>query len=483
MKLLVANRGEIAVRVLRAARELGIPTVAVHSDADRTALHVRLADEAVALGPAAPAQSYLHVGRLLAAADATSATAIHPGYGFLAENPAFARAVAHAGLTWVGPDAAAIAAMGDKLAARGRMAAAGVPVLPGATGSTAADFAPLGFPLVVKAVAGGGGRGMRVVRGAAELDDAVAAAGAEATAAFGDGRLYAERLVDPARHVEVQVLGDRSGRVVAVGARECSLQRRAQKLLEESPVPGLAPAVLAAMEEAAVRAAAAVGYVGAGTVEFLLAPDGGFWFLEMNTRIQVEHGVTELVTGLDLVAAQLQLALGGAVPEVPAPRGHAFEVRLCAEDVARGFLPSPARLSRVRWPGGPGVRVDAGYAEGDEVPAAYDSLVAKLLVQAEDRPRALARLRRALDELELEGLPHTGGLLRAAIDHPDVAAGAVHTRWLEGYAAGRQRTEAEIACFAAAFMVTSGSQAAATPIAEGTPTPAATPWRQLGSWP
>ncbi len=483
MKLLVANRGEIAVRVIRAARELGIPTVAVHSAADATALHVRLADEAIALGPEAPAESYLHLGRLLAAAAATGATAVHPGYGFLAENPAFARAVAEAGLLWIGPDAAAITAMGDKLAARERMAAAGVPVLPAATGSTAADFAPLGFPLVVKAVAGGGGRGMRVVPDADTLGEAVAAAGAEATAAFGDGRLYAERLVDPARHVEVQVLGDRAGRVVALGARECSVQRRAQKLLEESPVPGLAPDTLTAMEQAAVRAAAAVGYVGAGTVEFLLAPDGAFWFLEMNTRIQVEHGVTELVTGLDLVAAQLRLAMGGAVPQVPAPRGHAIEVRLCAEDVARGFLPSPARLTRVRWPGGPGVRIDAGYAEGDVVPAAYDSLVAKLLVHAEDRPRALARLRRALDELELEGLPHTGGLLRAAIDHPDVIAGTAHTRWLEGFAAGRERTAADIVCFAAAFAFAAEARVGATATAEGSPTPAATPWRQLGSWP
>ena len=471
--LLVANRGEIAVRVLRAARDLGFRAAAVYSDADRGGRHVRMADEAFHLGPTEPAASYLNIPRLLEAAAALGATHVHPGYGFLSENAAFAQAVLDAGLVWVGPSPTAIAVMGDKVAARAAMVAAGVPVIRGVDNS--AQLAGLGFPLVVKAVAGGGGRGMRVVRGADALAEAVAGAAAEALAAFGDGRLYGEALIEPARHVEVQVLGDRFGRIISLGARECSVQRRNQKLLEETPVPGLRPDTLAAMEQAAIRAATAVGYVGAGTVEFLFAPDSSFAFLEMNTRIQVEHGVTELVTGVDLVQAQIRLADGAALSVPPPPRGHAMEARICAENVAEGFLPCPGTLRRFRMPAGPGVRVDAGYDEGDQVPEAYDSLLLKVMVHAEDRAGAIARLRRALDEVDIAGVPTTAPLLRRVLQTPEFVAGLVHTQWLD-----TQPTAVPVATVAAL--------AAAWAFAQVVPAPAAvaaaatTPWQTLGSW-
>ncbi len=480
MKLLVANRGEIAVRVIRAARELGAQTVAVYSEVDRDALHVRMADESVAVGGTPPAESYLNVSRLLAAAASTGATHVHPGYGFLSENAVFARAVLDAGLIWVGPSPAAIAAMGDKAAARRAMAAVGVPVVPGTEQPDVATLLALGFPLVVKAVAGGGGRGMRVVRAAADVAEALAGAEREALAAFGDGRLYAEALIEPAKHIEVQVLGDHFGRVIALGARECSVQRRSQKLLEESPAPGLDPATLAAMEAAAVRGATAVGYVGAGTVEFLLAPSGAFYFLEMNTRIQVEHGVTELVTGIDLVQAQLRLADGAAVPEPPQPRGHAIEARICAEDVPGGFLPSPGRLVRFRPPTGPGVRIDAGFAEGDVVPEAYDSLLAKVVVLAADRPSAIARLSRALSELDIAGVPTTAGLLRQVLATDEFRSATVHTRWLEPFAASLCPDTNTIEAIAAAWAFLSSALTSAAPSAGASP--ATTPWNTLGSW-
>ena len=473
MKLLVANRGEIAVRVLRAARDLGFRTVAVYSDVDRESRHVRLADEAVHIGPTAPAGSYLNIPRLLAAAAASGATHLHPGYGFLSENAAFAQAVLDAGLRWIGPSPRAIAVMGDKTAARAAMMAAGVPVIRGV--DDPARLADLGFPLVVKAVAGGGGRGMRVVREADGLAEAVAGAAAEALAAFGDSRLYGETLIEPARHIEVQVLGDRFGRVISLGARECSVQRRNQKLLEETPVPGLPADTLTAMERAARRAAEAVGYVGAGTVEFLLAPDSTFAFLEMNTRIQVEHGVTELVTGVDLVQAQIRLADGDAVSDPPAPRGHAMEARICAEDVAEGFLPSPGLLQCFRMPEGPGVRVDSGYDEGDQVPEAYDSLLVKVMVHAQDRAAARARLGRALDELDIAGVPTTAPLLRRVLDSPDFAAGRVHTRWLH-----TQPTAVAPATVAALAAAWAFAQVARSPAAVATAT--TTPWQSLGSW-
>ena len=484
-KLLVANRGEIAVRVMRAARELGVATVAVYADADAGAQHVRLADEAVHLGASAPAESYLSIPKLVAAARAVGADAVHPGYGFLAENMEFAFAVLDAGLTWVGPEPGVIRAMGDKANARAFAAAAGVPVLPGAAVDDPAALAALGFPLLVKAVAGGGGRGMREVAEAAALLDAVTAASTEAAAAFGDGRLYAERLWRPARHVEVQVLGDAAGGAAAVGVRDCSTQRRGQKLLEESPAPHLPTPTVEALEDAARRITFGLGYAGAGTVEFLVGPDGGFAFLEMNTRIQVEHGVTELVTGLDLVVEQLRIAAGARVPAIPSPRGWAIQARICAED--RAFRPAPGRLGRVEWPSGPGIRVDAGYTGGDEVPAVYDSLLAKVLAWGPDRETARRRLIGALGELQVEGVPTTAGLLREVLGAKAFIAGAVHTRWLEDELAGPLPAPV-LARIAAAWVASRGGQAGApSTTAAGDADPGRTtdpgPWRTLGRWP
>lgn len=480
MKLLVANRGEIAVRVIRTARSLGIPSVAVYSEADRGALHTRLADEAVEIGPAPSAESYLRADRILEAAARTGADAVHPGYGFLAERADFAQAVLDAGLVWVGPSPAAMAAMGDKAEARRTARAAGVAVTPGVEAIEPAAVLALGLPVVVKAVAGGGGRGMRVVRAESELAGALESAAAEALAAFGDGRLYAERFVDPARHVEVQVLGDGRGGALALGVRECSVQRRGQKLLEETPVPGASPALIAALEADACALARAVAYAGAGTVEFLLSPDGQHSFLEMNTRIQVEAGITELVTGVDLVAEQLRIAMGGALPTRPEARGHAIEVRICAEDPARGFAPSAGRIHRLRAPGGPGVRFDAGVAEGDPISEHYDSLVAKLLVHGETRAAAIGRLGTALRELEVAGVPTTAGVLDAVLADPEFLAGGVGTRWLEGWAARRLPSPALIAAAAAAAT----AEAASPPTAAARPNaPTASPWATLGRWP
>ena len=410
--LLVANRGEIALRVIRACRELGVRSVAVYSEADRLSPHVLEADEAYLLGPAPAADSYLRIDRILDAARRSHAEAIHPGYGFLAEREPFARAVEDAGIVFVGPRPWTIAAMGDKTEARRRMADAGVPIVPGLTerledASTATQKArEIGYPLLIKASAGGGGKGMRVVREPGELTRAVAAASREAEAAFGDGSVYLERYLDRPRHVEIQVLGDAHGRVIHLGERECSIQRRHQKLIEEAPSPVLGPAEREAMGAAAVKAAEAVGYEGAGTCEFLWQ-DGEFFFLEMNTRIQVEHPVTELVTSLDLVHWQLRVAAGEPLPftqdQVPLT-GHAIECRITAEDPARGFLPSTGRVGRLELPQGPGVRWDGGIAEGFEVGLHYDPLLAKLIVHAPDRGAAVARMARALDELVVDGL-------------------------------------------------------------------------------
>ena len=480
MKLLVANRGEIAVRVLRAARELGIPSVAVYSEDDRESLHVRMADEAEALGPAPGSTSYLHGERILAAARRTSATAVHPGYGFLSERPDFAAVVQAAGLLWVGPSPAAMAALGDKAAARRTAQRLGLAVTPGLEVAEAESVLALGLPVVIKAVAGGGGRGMRIVRHESELADSIRSAGREATAAFGDGRLYAERLIEPARHVEVQVLGDGRGGALALGVRECSVQRRGQKLLEETPVPGLPTEVAAALEHDACTLVREVAYGGAGTVEFLLGPDNRFSFLEVNTRIQVEHGITELVTGLDLVAEQLRLAAGGELPLRPEARGHAIEARICAEDPRRGFAPAPGRILRLRAPAGPGVRFDAGVAEGDTLPEAYDSLIGKVMALAPSREAAIGRLGRALDELEVAGVPTTAGMLRALLDEPAFLNGAVHTRWLEPWCAARPTSEATIVAAAAAYAA--AAVAAGPPDRAATPTPTS-PWTTLGRWP
>lgn len=441
-KLLVANRGEIAVRIIRAARDLGIATVAVHSDADATALHVQIADEAVNIGPPAAKKSYLNVQAILAAAAATGADSIHPGYGFLAENAGFADAVTAAGLTWVGPSGEAIRLMGDKVAARSAAAAAGVPVVPGSDGRVAGIaearhiLQETGFPVMIKAAAGGGGRGIRIARDLAEFEQSFPQAEAEALAAFGDGGLYMEKVIERARHIEVQVLGD--GRdAIHCFERECSLQRRRQKVWEEAPSRALSARLRDELCQSAVRLARAVGYAGAGTVEYLYDDLADrFYFIEMNTRIQVEHPVTEMITGIDLVAEGLRIAGGEtlrlAQKDVRA-RGHAIEVRLNAEDPARDFAPFPGTVGDLRVPGGPGVRFDSMLYPGYQVPPFYDSLLAKLIVHAETREAAITRLVRALTELEIGGMKTTKPLFLALAQDADVQAGAVHTRWLEGW--------------------------------------------------
>jgi acetyl-CoA carboxylase, biotin carboxylase subunit len=412
-RVLVANRGEIAVRVIRTLRELGVEAVAVYSTADREALHVRLADRAICIGPPAPAESYLRIPSLIAAAETSGCEAVHPGYGFLAENPAFVRACAENDLVFIGPDADVMARMGDKVQAKAEMAQAKVPLVPGTDGATslteAQDAADeLGYPVLLKATAGGGGKGMRLVHSRVELERAFATASAEALAAFGDGGLYLEKALVPARHVEVQVLADTRG-VLTLGERECSIQRRHQKLVEESPSPALTDELREQMEAAAERACRLIGYCSAGTFEFLLGPEGGFHFMELNARLQVEHPVSELVTGIDLVRAQVQIAAGEPLETTGrAPRrGHAIEFRINAEDPGRDFAPAPGRIERFRPPLGPGVRVDTHLEDGAIVSPYYDSLLAKLVVWDIDRPSAVARGVRALSELEVEGVPTT----------------------------------------------------------------------------
>jgi acetyl/propionyl-CoA carboxylase alpha subunit len=424
-RVLIANRGEIAVRIMRACRELGIESVAVYSDADEGALHVRMADRAVRIGPAAAAESYLNVEAIVSAARISGADAIHPGYGFLSEQPELATACAVEGIVFVGPAPATLEQLGDKLAARARAAAAGVPVVPGTFKPVSADPARLpetmaeaervGWPLMVKAAAGGGGRGMRRVDAPADLGNAISSAAREAAAAFGDGSVYLERFVERARHVEVQLLGDAHGRIVALGERDCSVQRRHQKLVEEAPAPGLTPEQRRRLHGLAVTVAGTVGLRNAATAEFLLTSNGDFWFLEVNARLQVEHGVTELVTDLDLVHEQLWIAAGEPLSErvlaaagrAAEPDRHAFEVRLSAEHPALHFAPAPGPITHWRMPAGPGVRVDAGVEEGSVVSEHYDALVAKVLVVAPDRAAALARLARALDEVAIGGIQTT----------------------------------------------------------------------------
>ncbi len=411
-RVLVANRGEIALRIIRACHEEGLEAIAVYSDADRLSPQVRAADHAVPIGPSPPSESYLRIDRLLEAARRTGASAVHPGYGFLAERAAFAQAVEDAGLVFVGPPARAIRAMGDKTEARRRMQAAGVPIVPGLTvpvtdpDAARRAAAELGFPVLVKAAAGGGGRGMRVVQAPEELAGALETAASEAGKAFGDPAVYLEKYIERPRHVEIQILADRE-RTVHLGERECSIQRRHQKLVEEAPSVALTPELRQRMGQAAVAAARAVDYRSAGTCEFLLAPDGSFYFLEMNTRIQVEHPVTELVYGVDLVREQLRIAQGlpMRVPATPlAPRGWALECRITSEDPAHGFLPSTGRIEYLRVPAGPGVRWDGGFEVGDEVGLHYDSLLGKVVVWGATREEAVRRMRRALEELVISGV-------------------------------------------------------------------------------
>ena len=438
-KVLIANRGEIALRIIRACRELGVPTVVVHSEADRDSLHVRFADEDVCIGPPQPHASYLNIPRIIAAAEITGADAIHPGYGFLAENPEFAEICERSDIVFVGPTADQIRQMGDKVAARRTMATAGVPVIPG-TEEALADprlgrklAEEIGFPVMIKASAGGGGKGMRVARTPDEFDSLFVMAKREAEAAFGNGALYVERLLEGARHVEIQVLGDRQNRVVHLGERDCSIKRRHQKLIEESPSPALTPELRREMGTAAVRGVAAIGYVGAGTVEFLLDRDGSFYFLEMNTRIQVEHPVTEEVTGYDLLKEQLRVAAGEplSLPDDIELRGHAIECRINAEDPYHDFRPTPGTITTFHPPGGLGIRVDTHVYSGYTVPPYYDSLIAKLIVRAPTRDEAIERARLALEMFVIEGVQTTIPFLREVLDHPDFRSGDIDTHFLE----------------------------------------------------
>ena len=439
-KLLVANRGEIALRVIRACRELGVASVAVYSDADATAPHVREADEAVHIGPAPAAESYLLGDRIIEAAKRTGAEAIHPGYGFLSEREWFARAVREAGLVWVGPPAEAIAALGSKTAARTLVVAAGVPVVPGTTtalrnAEEALEVAmEYGFPVLLKAAAGGGGKGMRVVRTADELPGALASAQREAQNAFGDDAVYVEKYIEGPRHVEIQVLGDTHGTMLHLGERECSVQRRHQKMIEEAPSVAVSSELRARMGATAVAAARAAGYVNAGTCEFLLARDGSFYFLEMNTRIQVEHPVTELVTGIDLVQWQIRVAAGERLPfvqELIVPRGWAIECRITSEDFQNGFLPSTGRVSWMQLPTGPGIRWDGGIEIGSEVGLFYDPMLAKLIVHASTRDAAIARMHRALLELEIEGVETSREFHLRMMEDAEFRSGDISIQWLE----------------------------------------------------
>jgi len=491
-KVLIANRGEIAIRVARACRELGIASSAVYSEADRSAPHVRAADEAVCVGPAPSRESYLNIDAVIDAARQTGADAIHPGYGFLSENAEFARAVGAAGLTFIGPPASAIAAMGDKTAARATVAAAGVPVAPAvehppreaAALHQAAEL--VGYPLLIKAAAGGGGKGMRIVRSPKDLLDSFAAAEREAGAAFGDGRVFLERYLERPRHVEVQILADGHGNIIHLGERECSIQRRHQKILEEAPSPRVDPPLRERLTAAAIAAARSVGYINAGTVEFLLAEDGGFCFLEMNTRLQVEHPVTEWVYGLDLVQEQIRVAAEERLrlrQEEVLARGHSIECRIYAEDPAQQFLPSPGRIVFLAEPAGPSVRVDSGIAEDYEVPLHYDPLLAKLSVWAMDREAARRRMVAALQGYAVLGVTTSIPFLIDVVQHPAFVRGATHTHFIEDHLACRQSNGSgrDAAAIAAAIY----PALAPAPRRQGTTGASAeilSPWHRLGAW-
>jgi len=490
-KVLIANRGEIACRIATTLREMGLRSVAVYSEADAGARHVRVADEACGIGAAEPRASYLNVEALLGAARESGADAIHPGYGFLAENAEFAAAVEGAGLTFIGPTAEQIRAMGDKRAARALAAKAGVPVVPGAEGADAGALAKaakkIGYPLMVKAALGGGGKGMRVVDDEAALREAVEATARVSQAAFGDASVYVERRLERARHVEVQVAGDGAGQAIHLFERECSLQRRHQKVVEECPSPAVDERLRERLTFAAVALAKAVRYRGAGTVEFLVTPEGEFFFLEMNTRLQVEHPVTELATGIDLVRLQLEVARDGALPLGQGHvtlRGHAIEARVYAEDPARNFLPQAGEAVRVRWPAGPFVRVDAGIESGDAVPMHYDPILAKIAAFAPERRRALERLTAALDDAMVHGVATNLPFLRALTRARAVLANDVDTEWIErefldGFAAvaGAPAPELALAAAAIAEMIGAGVPGAAASAA-GAPDP----FVALGCW-
>jgi acetyl-CoA carboxylase biotin carboxylase subunit len=483
-KVLIANRGEIAVRIIRACREMQISPVAVYSECDRSALHVRYADEAYAIGPSAPRESYLRIERIIDAAKRSGADAVHPGYGFLAENEDFAAAVRDAGLTFIGPTPEAVALMGSKTAAREAAVRAGVPVVPGTAESLPAEATDsevlqtakaIGYPLLVKAVAGGGGKGMRTVREAGDLLAAVRAARSEAGAAFGNAAVYIERSITHPRHIEVQLLGDHAGTVVPFVERECSIQRRHQKVVEETPSLAVTPEVRRAITSAAARIGSLVGYTNAGTIEFLLDQDGRFYFLEMNTRLQVEHPITEMVTGVDLVRWQIRIARGERLTLDPermlVPNGHAIECRIYAEDPDNNFLPSPGRIQHLRAPSGPGIRDDSGATAGLEVPIFYDPMISKLVAWAEDRPAAVARMRRALREYVVAGIRTTIPFFKWLLEQQEFRDGTFHTTYLDEILKarnGRPFAESdpsmqELAAIAAAVQATLAPRAATAP--------------------
>jgi acetyl-CoA carboxylase biotin carboxylase subunit len=471
-KILIANRGEIALRIVRACRELGVRSVAVFSDADASAPHAREADEAVHIGAAPSRESYLRADKLIEAAKRTGAQAIHPGYGFLSEREHFAREVAEAGIVFIGPPASAIAAVGSKTAARALAATANVPVVPGTTeplrDSREAESVAerLGYPVLLKASAGGGGKGMRIVRSSAELEAALESAKREAMTSFGDDAIYVEKYIAGPRHVEIQVLGDTHGTMHSLGERECSIQRRHQKMIEEAPSVAVTPELRKRMGDTAVRMAKAAGYVNAGTCEFLLDATGNFYFLEMNTRLQVEHPVTELVTGLDLVQWQIRIAAGERLPTTPMleePRGWAIECRITSEDAGNDFLPSAGRISFLRVPGGPGVRWDGGVGAGSEIGLHYDPLLGKLIVWADTRDAAIARMRRALLELTIVGVETSRDFHLRVMDDPDFQRGAIDIQWLErrlpSLTAGDATPEGEIAVAIAAALLAESERA------------------------
>ncbi len=489
-KILIANRGEIAVRIARACREMGLSPIAVYSECDRSALHVRFADEAYPIGASAPRESYLRIDRLIDAARRSGADAVHPGYGFLAENEDFAAAVRDAGLTFIGPTPEAIALMGSKTAARAAAKRAGVPVVPGTEDPLPAEVTDVemarvagavGYPLLVKAVAGGGGKGMRTVREAAELAGAVRAARSEAGAAFGDTAVYLERQLIRPRHIEVQLLGDQHGTVLPFVERECSIQRRHQKVVEETPSLAVSPALRAEMTAAAAAVARTVGYTNAGTIEFLLDEDGRFYFLEMNTRLQVEHPITEMVSGVDLVRWQIRIARGERLDLSPerllTPSGHAIECRIYAEDPDNSFLPSPGRILQLRAPAGPGIRDDSGATAGLDVPIFYDPMISKLIAWAEDRPLAVARMRRALGEYIVAGIRTTVPFFMWLLAQPEFLESRFHTTYLDEVLKAREGrpfvepgpADEEIAMIAAAIqtLLSPAAVAAASQAGEG----------------
>ena len=490
-KILIANRGEIALRIMRTCREMGIDMVAVYSDVDARALHILEADEAIQLGPAEPSQSYLDIDRVMAAVKQSGAEAIHPGYGFLAENADFAERCQAEGVVFIGPPGSVIRDLGDKITARQIMQNGGVPVIPGMTEAAGdpaawADHADqIGFPVLIKAAAGGGGKGMRIVTDPAELAEACQAAAREAAAAFGDGTIYMEKYLARSRHVEIQILADSQGNAIHLFERECSIQRRHQKIIEETPSPALDADLRNRMGQAAVAAARASGYVNAGTVEFILDPDGNFYFLEVNTRLQVEHPITEMVTGVDLVRQQIEIAAGSPLSlaqEDLSLRGHAIECRIYAEDPEQNFMPSPGTITFVQEPSGPGVRNDCGVYTGVEVPMEYDPIISKLVVHAETRDGAIQRMVRALETYTVLGVKTPTGFLLDVLGSPPFAAGATYTDFIDAHFADWHPDDTVLDIAAVAYAADAMAPKAQFAMAGARPATHVGPWQTLANW-